>query len=36
MEQTAKEHNRHLTGEVVQALQDYLRGLTKWPPAGDN
>jgi hypothetical protein len=36
MEETAREHNRHLTGEVVQALQDYLRNLKKWPPAGDN
>jgi hypothetical protein len=33
MEEAAKEHNRRLTGEVVQALQDYLAALKKWPPA---
>jgi hypothetical protein len=31
----AVEHNRKLTGEVIQALQEYLAKYDRWPPPAD-
>lgn len=33
MEGLAREHNRRLTGECIQALQEYLARHELWPPA---
>jgi hypothetical protein len=33
LEELAAEHNRKLTGEVIQALQEYLEKYGRWPPA---
>jgi hypothetical protein len=32
MERLAREHNRKLTGECIQALQDYMARYEAWPP----
>jgi hypothetical protein len=32
MEGLAREHNRRLTGECIQALQEYLARHKLWPP----
>jgi len=32
MDELARRHNRKLTGEVTQALQEYLQKHSRWPP----
>jgi hypothetical protein len=32
MEGLAREHNRKLTGECIQAMQEYLARYNLWPP----
>jgi hypothetical protein len=34
MEELASLHNRRLTGEVIQALQEYLEKYDRWPEGG--